>query len=432
MKTFRLTLRCLGIAVLLTYCERLVAQETMEDYVKQNAVPVATIDPGVTDFTDLNSLGHAIADAKIVMLGEQDHGDALTFSAKSRIIKYLHEKLGFNVLAFESDFFSLNEGWDKLEKRKETIIPFLKNNITHLWTDCQNCSELLFNYIPASFETTHPLQVAGFDNQMFLTYSLLHLSAAIDSLITKSNLEIGKSPGYRIAILPLFDTLIKKLWLKAYRNEDIPDSQFSNCDQYLRVLKQQTTEKLGPGHFWSMVIENLLVQNRMLSEFKSPNTLNGTRDAQMALNIQWLAKIKYPNQKIIVWAANTHVCRNEDGFKSMGYVLGNGLIEKEKTYILAFTSYSGMGGRLGNPTYIIKPAASNSIESWLKGKYKYAFVDYKKYNTRWPDEHAKFYQRSHVYTSFKREWTRIYDGLLFISEMQRCQPVVTLPPTEKR
>ena len=47
---------------------------------------------------DLNILGDAVKNVEILMLGEQAHGDGSTFLAKTRVIKYLHENLNFNVL----------------------------------------------------------------------------------------------------------------------------------------------------------------------------------------------------------------------------------------------------------------------------------------------------------------------------------------------
>lgn len=80
------------------------AQPSIKDYVKENTVKITNISPYTDDYSELEAIGTAIGDAKIVMLGEQDHGDAPTFLAKSKIIQYLHEEKGFNVMAFESDF----------------------------------------------------------------------------------------------------------------------------------------------------------------------------------------------------------------------------------------------------------------------------------------------------------------------------------------
>ena len=93
-------------------------QQKIKEYVLHNSIRISSISPDSTNYDDLSAIGNSIGNAQIVMLGEQDHGDASTFLAKTRLIKYLHEKKGFNVLAFESDFFGLNYGWNDLNKSK--------------------------------------------------------------------------------------------------------------------------------------------------------------------------------------------------------------------------------------------------------------------------------------------------------------------------
>ena len=70
----------------------------------QRAMALRTIDPADEDFADLRPIGRAVGDARIVLLGEGTHGDGGTFLAKSRLIKFLHQELGFDVLVFESGF----------------------------------------------------------------------------------------------------------------------------------------------------------------------------------------------------------------------------------------------------------------------------------------------------------------------------------------
>jgi erythromycin esterase len=52
------------------------AQKQIKAYVTEKSVPIATIDPDSTDFSDLKPIGDAIGGSRIVMLGEQYHGDA--------------------------------------------------------------------------------------------------------------------------------------------------------------------------------------------------------------------------------------------------------------------------------------------------------------------------------------------------------------------
>ncbi|MGB5554717.1 MAG: hypothetical protein WBM83_08685, partial [Flavobacteriaceae bacterium] len=46
-----------------------------------------------------------LKNSKIVLLGEQTHGDGAVFDKKVELIKALHEQLGFNIVVFESGMY---------------------------------------------------------------------------------------------------------------------------------------------------------------------------------------------------------------------------------------------------------------------------------------------------------------------------------------
>ena len=156
--------------------EAATGQSKLKEYVKGNTVWLSTIDPDSADDSGLEAIGKAIGDARVVMLGEQDHGDAPVYLAKTRLIKYMHEKMGFNVLVFESDFFALNLGWEQLTKEEQAMIDFIRGDIFPVWTACNTCHELFNGYIPGTYKTPTPLRLAGVDNQLILRYSVLHLA----------------------------------------------------------------------------------------------------------------------------------------------------------------------------------------------------------------------------------------------------------------
>ena len=192
--------------LVLTHCF-LSAQEPIKTFVQRSSVPIAAVEPDSVDFSDLEPIGNAIKDARIVMLGEQDHGDAPTFLAKTRLIKYLHEKKGFNVLAFEGDFFGLNDGWDHLDKSQPAVDSFLLKNIYSIWTTCNTAKRLFYQYLPATLFSNQPMIITGFDNQLMTDRSHTHLISALDSVSQLLGLPIIKQTDYTSHILPTLDSL---------------------------------------------------------------------------------------------------------------------------------------------------------------------------------------------------------------------------------
>src|SRR5690606_20323100 len=81
------------------------------DWLRRNAVTLERITPvldGSDQFADLRPLATAIGDARVVVLGEQSHGDGTTFLMKARLVEFLHREMGFDVLAFESGLYSMD------------------------------------------------------------------------------------------------------------------------------------------------------------------------------------------------------------------------------------------------------------------------------------------------------------------------------------
>src|SRR2546430_1406283 len=84
-----------------------------------HAVKLHSVDPADVDFADLKPLRTTLKGVRVVLLGEQDHGDGTTLLAKTRLIRFLHEQMGFDVLAFESGFYDCPKAWELLTNGEE-------------------------------------------------------------------------------------------------------------------------------------------------------------------------------------------------------------------------------------------------------------------------------------------------------------------------
>ena len=155
------------------------------------------------------------------------------------------------------------------------------------------------------------------------------------------------------------------------------------------------------------------------------------RDKQMASNLRWLCEYKYPNQKIIVWAANSHIVKSDSRLlkkkfakpSSMGYIFTSDPVILDKTYIIGFTGLQGETGRItSSRRYSIPKPEKNGIESWLADKMvMYGFADFKAFRKRNAAYNESFNMRYTNWISLKLPWHNIYDGVFYINDMTACQ-----------
>src|SRR5688572_5475941 len=114
-----------------------------------------------TDFPDLEFLRARLANVRVVQLGEAGHGMAEVNQLKTRMVRFLHEQLGFGVVAFESSLYLAHQA----DEKAATATPqsTLTSSLIGVWHTREVVP--LFEAIKASRATARPLRLAGFDVQ---------------------------------------------------------------------------------------------------------------------------------------------------------------------------------------------------------------------------------------------------------------------------
>jgi erythromycin esterase len=132
-------------------------------WLASNVAPVRSLDFSDTNYADLAAIGRAIGNRRVVLLGEQGHGDGTTFEAKARVIRYLHEKLGFDLLVFESGFYDCHRTWQDV-RAGLSLADSAANCMFELWSNSRQLRPLL-EYVDAKKSTNRPVELAGMDFQ---------------------------------------------------------------------------------------------------------------------------------------------------------------------------------------------------------------------------------------------------------------------------
>lgn len=380
-------------------------------------------DPGVQE------LAKAIGDARLVMLGEPWHGDGGAIRVRSELVQLLHEHLGFNVIAFEADFYSLFRGWNQAGTSGE-LGGMAAENIYHFWS-ISRAAESLWRYIERQRTTDRPLHVAGVD--------IRHVGAlARATLPDELDRRLANVPGFSSSDRMRFRSQVERLlegeW--TYRPSRTEQDDFiSVLDRLGVVLAARDSSAREP--FWEQEIRNL--RNAALYVWSG-----ASRDRGMAENLAWLATHAYPGQKIIVWAHNNHIIKD----KWMYFASDDSLVTRgasrrslesiaRSTYLghearqyfgpgvfaLAMLSYKGTYNpdvrtenlrQRGNfdALAVLSPAAAGTVEATLASQgHKLAFFDLRRSSAAARPARALDYSRT---PPLRMRYHEGYDGFLFI------------------
>ena len=139
-------------------------REEKTEELKHCVRTINSINPTDTSFDDLSFLKERLKNADIVMLGEQNHFDGATFLAKARLIKYLHQELGFDVLVYEAGLYDMDRVWQDIRNKSSRSVSDFSKALYPFWYDNRENEDLLC-FILKNAGTKHELELAGLDVQ---------------------------------------------------------------------------------------------------------------------------------------------------------------------------------------------------------------------------------------------------------------------------
>lgn len=397
-------------------------------WLQANAVPLRSIDPSDTDFADLRGLADYIGDARIVMLGEQTHGDGATFHAKTRLIEFLHQELGFDVLAFEGSFYGMPTAWEMLREGGEADVA-IRRGLGRVWVESEQVRPLI-EYVEERARSDVPLEITGFDSQL----GVASREALVDELAAvarrlEPTLVSGDGWGETRAAL---DSLVGG----AYYAAPLTPFQHRRITSWLDALAQ-ATEAADPGSeddadlgYLRQLVESVAAQTDAIATWDPSDSqeFGNIRDAQMARNLVWLARERYADRKLIVWAATFHVMRNHrtidrmrdgssyDGVTVMGHDVWEAL--GEQTYVVGFTAHGGSWGLYnGEPQELPAPPPGSIEDLFGRTSYENAFLDFRHRDAggAWLEE--RLLMRPLGNWPMRANWTRVMDAVVFTRTM---------------
>jgi erythromycin esterase len=332
-------------------------------------------------YADLMFLKPILKDKRLVSMGEATHGASEYNSVKVRLVKFLHEQLGYNVIAFESNLSDATAAYAQINKM--TPEQLMESSIYGVWQVEENLP--LFEYIVEQSKTEHPLILTGFDSQA-TTESFITFVEDWFAKVNKSKAKAFAQTERWYLKLNMIDKI-----------EDFNSQQKKIKEKYFALqsfVKENQAElsKNQQDPNLISIIERVL-QNRidMLDNYHPHivNLLSGIeteknvklgsyeRDRVMAGNVDWLANSVYPNEKIILWGHNYHIRKNNstmitehngfgydyDPYPTMGEMLSFSL--KQNGYVIGLYAYEGSSLKNNGEVEQVKPHEDGNLEQIL-------------------------------------------------------------------
>ena len=403
-------------------------------WLREHTEAVRTIDPNDGDLADLDFLASWLRDARVVLLGESHLGNGSDFLAKTRLIRFLHRRLGFDVLAFEAGLYDMAQAWHSVQSGRPPREAFAQG-VWRVWIRAEQFLPLV-EYVTQAAQSGNPLQLAGFDLQFTGSASrdslVRDLAGVLRTETIDSPLAQGTTKERRI---------LQSLTEGAYLRGDIPLPSSEEQQALVEALRRavaeiERTSRSPEREFWAQVLRSAALQASITfaelskdAPFRVDVEYQRARDEQMAENLVWLARRYFSNRKIIVWAHTGHLMRNPQLVPSttvrqttMGHRVWEAL--GEEVFVIGFTSYEGAYHWATQPDDLVFTIVSDQhtgpeFEEMMRATGRnFALVNLREAARARSWLGGSFLARPLLHITERAPWSRVLDAIFFVRNQE--------------
>lgn len=393
-------------------------------WLRRNTHALGTVEPTDRD-DDLMFLRKLLGDTRVVLLGEPDNGGGSDVLMKTRLVRFLHQQMGFDVLAFQTSMHGAAVASRELGASADARVA-LRTGLPRLLLESAQSASLV-TYLAAAARTGRPLEVIGFDSQLSAaatTAMLPELSAHAGKRLGNSVLANETSPASQV---------IREIAQGTFGREGatLPSPR----DQLMLVAalraEAERLKKLATSRderFWAQVMRSLAAQVDLMidnARGAAPNSYLAGLAHQLGDNLVWAVTEQYAGRKVIVWAHTLHAMRDPDATRygrAVVQPVGQAIWKAigPASYSIGLTSYDGTSHWVTQPdeyfqTLIPNQHRSTSFESLMSAAgHAVGFVDLRAARGRGDWLGGSFVAHALHLVPEEAEWSRALDALLFI------------------
>ncbi|MDN4494381.1 erythromycin esterase family protein [Ureibacillus aquaedulcis] len=322
----------------------------------------------------LDKMLKAIGNARIVMIGEASHGTSEFYTIRAEFSKRLIEQKGFNVIAVEGDWPSVQainryvKGYESDDTTaKEILVKSFNRWPTWMWANEE---------VEAFTEWLKEKNTSMAEKVGFYGIDLYSLYESIDEVLK----FLSENPQYKVDLehakkaFSCFEPYNRMPEHYALSTAHFTGECISEVSSLLTSLRSHE-EQYSDEHEEDLnVIMNALVAKNaeayyraMMQDAKSWNT----RDSHMVEAINEIMKYHGEDTKIIIWEHNTHIGdasqtdMKEDGLFNVGQLMRE-QYGMDNTYAIGFGTYEGTviaADSWGDPMEVIEVPPSK-LSTW--------------------------------------------------------------------
>src|SRR5262249_40860196 len=346
---------------------------------------------------------------------------------------FLHEEMGFDVLAFESGLYDMHKVWERIRAGKDAR-KAVRHGLFRPWSFSRQVQPLI-DYVGERAQSRRPLELAGFDCQftsdrrdsLFVDLSAFLAAQGVDTA------SVGDWPRFCAVLDKIADQSTQGQWKPSQEERDLV---LSTIDALAgRIASAQGAE----AAFWRQLFKSTKAQIQLRFGADPENftmTVANVRDAAMADNLIWLVREAFPRRKIIVWAATFHNMRNPHlidignpdlpfaNLTTMGHLVWQAF--GDAVYNVGFTAYEGSIGWASNelgwfpsePVPLPSPSP-NSLEGlWGETRHDNAFLDLRRLPAGGDWLRTPLVSWPLGYGPRLADWSQVLDAMVFTRTMR--------------